>query len=180
MTKSYNKYNFHNHTFCIWNEVDFDEIKELKINYKSKSGSSYIFTEIGVYRISNHWGRASNCRWRLNSSVNYKNQKETVGFAKWIDFLPNDETSKLFFITINFEIKLVDFFHKNSSEYDGKAILRNANQTSKVIQNIKIVLNETSWAKHLKFEDLDVLRNEICLELINSEKSLVEIKRNFI
>ena len=52
MTKSYNKYNFHNHTFCIWNEVDFDKIKELKINYKSKSGSSYIFTEIGVYRIN--------------------------------------------------------------------------------------------------------------------------------
>ncbi len=179
MTNSYNKYNFHNHTFCIWNEVDFVEIKELKINYKSKSGSSYIFTEIGVYRISNHWGRASNCRWRLNSSTNYKNQNTSVGFAKWIDFLPNDETSKLFFIKINFETNQVDFFHKNSSEYDGKTILRNANQTSKIIQNIKIVFNETAWSKHLQFNDLNFLRKEICLELINSEKKLIEIKRTF-
>ena len=180
MTKSYNKYNFHNQTFCIWNEVDFDEIKEFKFNYKSKSGSSYIFTEIGVYRISNHWGRVSNCRWRLNSSTNYKNQKATVGFAKWINFLPNDEVSKLFFIKVNFETNKVDFFHKESNDYDGKAILRNANQTSKVIQNIKIVLIEITWSKHLQFEDLDILRKEICLELINSEQSLVEIKRKFI
>ena len=65
-TKTYNKTNFHKHTFCIFHEVDFDVVKELKPNYTSKSGSSYYFVESGVYRFSNHWGRAANCKWRLS------------------------------------------------------------------------------------------------------------------
>lgn len=180
MTVKYNRRNFHNQTFCIWNEIDDIEIKDLKINYKSKSGSAYIFNEDGVFRISNHWGRASNCRWRLNLTSNYKNQNVTVGFAKWSDFLPNDEISKLFFIKVDFEANQVDFYHKDSEEYDGKAVLRNANHTSKIIQNIKMILLETSWAKHLKYTDLNILRKEICIELLNSDKTLIEIKRRFI
>ncbi len=91
----YHKYNFHKHTFCVWQEVIPDAIIESKINYKSKSGSQYIFTETGVYRISNHWGRAANCRWRLESLKDYKNQQTKIGFALWTDFYNNDENSKL-------------------------------------------------------------------------------------
>ena len=130
--------------------------------------------------MSNHWGRASNCRWKLISDFKYKNQTSTVGFAKWTYFYLNDETSKLFFIKVNFEEKTVDFDHKESSNFNGVALLRNAIQTSKVIPNVKMILNETAWSKHLQYYDLDVLRREICLELINSEKSLVEIKRKFV
>lgn len=180
MTGKYNKRNFHNQTFCIWNEVHLSEIQDLKINYKSKSGSAYIFNDEGVFRISNHWGRASNCRWRLISTANYKNQNTTVGFAKWSDFLPNDEISKLFFVKIDFQTNEVNFYHKDAEEYDGKAILRNANNTAKTIKNLKMILNETSWAKHLNYGDLDILRKEICAELLNSDKSMVEIKRRFI
>ena len=43
MLPLYNKYNFHNNTFCIWNQVDFEIIEKLKINFKSKSGSTLIF-----------------------------------------------------------------------------------------------------------------------------------------
>ena len=43
-----------------------------------------------------------------------------------------------------------------------------------------MVLNETAWSKHLIFDDLDDLRREISFDLINSEKSLVEIKRKFV
>ena len=68
MSKTYNKTNFHKHTFCIFKEVDFETIQNLKPNYKSKSGSSYFFTDQGVYRLSNHWGRAANCKWRLEIS----------------------------------------------------------------------------------------------------------------
>jgi hypothetical protein len=152
----------------------------LKISYKSKSGSQYIFTETEVYRISNHWGRTANCRWRLMPLSDYKNQNTTVGFAHWTDFYPNDDVSKLYFIKVNFEEKTVDFFHKDSSEYDEKAILRNGNATSKVIQNIKMILNETSWAKHLNYANFQELQQEIISELIYSDKSLIEIKRKFV
>ena len=116
----------------------------------------------------------------MNSNSNYKNQNTRIGFAKWTYFYLNDETSKLFFIKVNFEEKTVDFDHKESSNFNGVALLRNAIQTSKVIPNVKMILNETAWSKHLQYYDLDVLRREICLELINSEKSLVEIKRKFV
>lgn len=175
----YNKDNFHNSTFCIWKEVNLEEIKGFKINYKSKSGSSYIFNETGVYRISNHWGRASNCRWKLNSLTNYKNQNTAAGYAKWIDFLHNDSISKLFFIKVDFDFKNVDFFHKNSPQYDGKAILRNANKTSKNIQHINIILNEESWSKHLNYDNFVELQKHLIFELIYSDYSLAQIKRKF-
>lgn len=178
--KIYNKNNFHNSTFCIWKEVPSDEIKEFKISYKSKSGSNYIFNEKGVFRISNHWGRTANCRWRLMSLSNYKNQNTTVGFAKWNEFFPNDDVSKLYFIKVNFDTKTVNFYHKDSTEYDGKAVLRNVSATPKVIQNIKIILNESSWAKHLQFDNFEELQKEIISELIYSDKSFVEIKRKYI
>ena len=111
---------------------------------------------------------------------NYKNQNTTVGFAYWTDFYPNDDVSKLYFIKVNFEEKTVDFFHKDSSEYDEKAILRNGNATSKVIQNVKMILNDTSWAKHLNYANFQELQQEIISELIYSDKSLIEIKRKFV
>lgn len=176
----YNKYNFFRHTFCIFQEVEAKQIQDYKINYISKSGSKYIFNKVGVYRISNHWGRASNCRWRLNSLNEFANQQYLIGFAHWKDFYLNDETSKLFFISADIPSKLVTFYHKNSTLYDGKAIVRNGLQTAKAIQNIKIILNETTWSKYLKFEDFEVLQNEIIRQLIYSNKSFLEIKRQFL
>lgn len=152
----------------------------MKISYKSKSGSQYIFTETGVYRISDHWGRAANCRWRLMPLSDYTNQNTTVGFANWSNFYPNDDVSKLYFIQVNFDEKAVNFFHKNAAEYDGKAILRNGNATSKVIQNIKLILNETVWAKHLKYNNFNELQKNIISDLINSDRTFVEIKRQYI
>lgn len=176
----YNKHNFYRHTFCIFEEVSLPQVEQLKINYSSKSGSKYIFTETGVYRISNHWGRASNCRWRLSTSKSIVNQRYLAGFAKWDDFYPNDETSNLFFIIVNIKSKEVNFYHKNYPLYDGKALVRNAIQTSKRIQNIKIILNETSWSSYLLFDDFEVLQNEIIEELICSNKSFLDIKRHYL
>lgn len=178
--KTYNKHNFHNSTFCIWREVFYDQIKGLKISYKSKSGSQYIFNEAGVYRISNHWGRAANCRWRLLPLSDFKNQNTTIGFAKWSDFYPNDDVSKLYYVLVNFDERVVDIFHKDSNDYDGKAVLRSGSATSKIIQNIKIILNETSWAKHLIYDDYEELQRKIISELIYTDKSFVEIKRKFV
>ena len=179
MTKNYNKRNFHSHTFCVWHEVAEEEIAVLKINYTSQSGSQYIFTIDGLYRISNHWGRVANCHWRLIPLNQFKNQNTTVAYARWCDFYSNDDTSKLFFISINLDTQEVNFYHKSSVANNENVVLRNAKDTAKTIRIIKEVLTETAWSKHLKFEDLDVLRKEIIDELVNTNKSFLEIKKQY-
>ena len=176
---SFTKFNFHKHTFCLFQQVESSVLLNLKLGYKSASGSAYYFTELGVYRKSNHWGRAANCRWRLLPLTDYKNQHTKIGFARWSDFYPNDETANLFFIQVDFEQKTIDFFHKDMPFYEGKATLRNASETAKTIKTIKQILNEEDWAKYLEYEDLEDLRREIVEKVINSSLSLNEIKRNY-
>lgn len=197
--KKYNKTNFHKHTFCEFIEVAPDTICNIDWHFKSKSGSGYCFTDEGVYRISNHWGRAANCRWRLisssrtNSSSNLgdietlretnskiNNSQNRIGYAKWKDFYPNNETERFFYVEVNFDTKDVIFQHKNNPNYDRKAVLRNASETAKVIRQVKEILESDSWAKYLDFEDLDELRKEICLQLIQSSTSFAEIKRSLL
>ena len=180
--KKYNKTNFHKHTFCEFIEVDVATIPTIDWHYKSKSGSGYCFTEEGVYRSSNHWGRAANCRWRLisNSSSKINNSQNRIGFAKWIDFYPNNETENFFYVEVNFDTKEVTFQHKNNPNYDGKAFLRNAPETAKVIRQIKEILDSDAWAKYLDFDDLEVLRKEIILKLIQTSTSFAEIKRSLM
>jgi hypothetical protein len=177
--KKYHSNNFHKHTFCLWKEVPLSEFEVMKPNFKSQSGSEYFFNDEGVYRISNHWGRVANCRWRLLPLTGYKNQHTKIGFANWADFYPNDETANLFFIHVNWEQKTVDFFHKDMPFYDGKSVLRNAVDTAKTIKTIKQILNEDAWAKYLDYEDLEGLRRGVIEKFINSNLSLNEIKREF-
>lgn len=177
--KKYNKTNFHKHTFCEFIEVDVASIPSIEWQYKSKSGSSYCFTDEGVYRSSNHWGRAANCRWRLISEIKNPNQKERVGFAKWTDFYPNNETESFFYVEVNFETKEVTFQHKNNPKYDGKAVLRNAAETAKVIRQIKEILESDAWAKYLDYDDLEVLRKEIITDYLTTNKKIIELKKRF-
>jgi hypothetical protein len=179
INKIYNKTNFHSHTFCIWKEVAISEIKELKISYTSQSGSQYIFTKEGLYRISNHWGRVANCHWRLVPITQFKNQNTTVAFAEWSDFYSNNDASKLFFIQVNSKTKEVNFYHKETSEIYENLIFRNAKETAKTVKTIKQVLTETDWTKYLNYSDLDILRKEVVNELVSTNKSFLEIKRKF-
>ena len=158
----------------------FNEINNVIISYKSKSGSQYIFSSDGLYRISNHWGRVANCHWRLIPLDKFKSQKTIVGFANWTDFYSNNDNSKLFFIKVDFETNEVNFYHKLSLENQEKVVLRNAKETAKTIQTIKMVLNEKDWAKYLKYDDLDILRKEILNELVNSENSFLVIKKKYL
>ena len=180
ITKAYTKFNFHSHTFCIWREVPLVEIDGLKISYTSQSGSQYIFTVKGLYRISNHWGRVANCHWRLVPMSDFKNQSITVAFAHWTDFYANDDGSKLFFVKVNWDTKEVSFYHKLTSEIEENIVLRNAKETAKTIRTIKMVLTQNDWAKYLKYTDFEVLRHEIVAELVNSNKSFLEIKKCYL
>ncbi|MGX7668419.1 hypothetical protein [Flavobacterium pedocola] len=179
MLKKYNKFNFHKHTFCVFKQVDAGVLEQLQPNHKSDSGSTYYFTEEGVYRVSNHWGRAANCRWRLESDEQSVNQRMKVGYANWTDFYPNNEQENLFYIEVNSQTQEVTFQHKYNPAYDGKAQLRNASETAKTIRTLNEVLTTDSWAKYLIFKDMNQLREEIVNQLITSNISFIEIKRKY-
>lgn len=173
---TYNRTNFHRYTFCLFQQVDISALTDLKLSYKSNSGSEYYFTEIGVFRKSNHWGRAANCRWRLIPNSDYKNQTEIIGFARWTDFYSNNETEKLFYIEINEEKNEVNFNHKNNPNYNNQ-ILRNASETAKRIKEVKEVLQSTSWAKYLVFDDFEEIRRKMLTELSNTNESFVNLRK---
>jgi len=177
--KIYNKTNFHNYTFCIFQEVGLEVLQDLSLNYKSKSGSCYYFTKTGVYRLSNHWGRAANCKWRLvNNNVNSDRTK--LGYANWSDFYPDNDYEKLYFVKVDYDTQTVQFYHKQSQENTTEKVLRTATDTTKLIKQIRTLLDETAWTKYLKDENIAVLRKEIIEELINTNKTFQEIRKQYL
>jgi hypothetical protein len=172
--KTYNSSNFFKHTFCEFQQVDNFEIPEDR-NYKSKSESSYFYTDEGVYRKSNHWGRVANCRWKLRATAHYKNQQIVVGFAEWNDFYPINSTDKIFFIAVNFEEKTAKIQPESKIK---KHTLVSFAQAQLKIKQITNLFKDDKWAKHFDFE-IENLRFKIITEFINSEKDLQEIKQKF-
>lgn len=173
--KSYNRTNFFKHTYCVFIEVNPNELPNKQPDYKSKSNSLYYFTEEGVFRKSNHWGRAANCRWKLISK-SYKSQNEIVAFARWVDFYPNNDSEKLYFIQINSNYE-VTFHHKFESIYTTKDVLRTALETSKRIKIINEVLENENWSKYIKHTQFEKLEELMLKELLCSNKSFQDIKR---
>jgi hypothetical protein len=177
--KTYNRTNFHNYTFCVFQEVGLETIQDLSLNYKSKSGSCYYFTKLGVYRLSNHWGRAANCKWRLvNNNLNTDRTK--LGYANWSDFYPDNDYEKLYYVKVDYDAQTVHFYHKQSQDYTTEKVLRTATETTKLIKQIRTLLDETAWTKYLKHENIEVLRKEIIEELINTNKSFQEIRKVYL
>ncbi len=175
-TNFYPKKNSFKHTFCIFREVEMNEIEGLKEQYTSKAGSRYFYSEKGMYRLSNHWGRLANSKWRLIASENTSASKTKLGFANWDDFYPDNDTDLLYFIEADFTTNIANYQHKQHPSYDGKAILRNSSETAKVLKRVKNILILTSWAKFYE-EDIEVLREKIVKELIYTNKPLDQIKR---
>jgi hypothetical protein len=173
--KIYNQTNFFKHTFCEFQEVDNFDFPE-KMNYKSKSESTYFYTDEGVYRKSNHWGRVANCRWKLIASNTYKNQNIVIGFAKWSDFAPTNSTEKLFFIEVNFDEKSAKLQPKkeNSTNY-----LFTFSEAQKRIKQIQHLFKDDKWANYFNLE-ITELQFKIISKFINSNKSLQEIKRELL
>ena len=172
--KTYNKTNFFKHTFCKFTQVDDFQFPE-NTNYKSKSDSLYFYTEEGVCRKSNHWGRVANCRWKLISKRSYKNQQTVIGFAKWIDFYPLNSSEKIFFIEVDFENKLAKLQTKKESSTNQFFTFSEA---QKRIKQITHLFKDDKWAKYFE-DDLEIIRKNIISEFINSDKTLQEIKIRF-
>jgi hypothetical protein len=161
----------------VFQEVLINEIDGVAAQYESKSGSSYYYSEMGMYRLSNHWGRLANSKWRLEALEPESESKFKLGFASWTSFYPDNALDELYYIEMNHIKKTVNYQHKYNPDYDGKAILRNSFETTKRIKQIRNLLNLTSWAKYFEYENIDDLRNEIITELIFTKKVLEEIKR---
>lgn len=169
--KTYSKTNFFKHTFCEFKQVNNFEFPT-DINYKSKSESIYFYTTEGVYRKSNHWGRVANCRWKINSNQNYKNQEVIIGFAKWADFYPINSTEKIFFIEVNFKEKTAKIQPKQkySTNY-----VYNYSEAQRRVKQITHLLNQDRWAIYFN-DDIEILRSKVISDYINSNKTLQEIK----
>ncbi|MFV5699734.1 hypothetical protein ACM55H_15315 [Flavobacterium sp. ZT3R17] len=164
-------------TFCVFHEEPLDSLKGLSVQYQSKSGSSYYYTTLGMYRLSNHWGRLANSKWRLEPLEPETESKIKLGFALWTNFYPDNAVEKLYYLEANYVKNTVNYQHKNNPNYDNKAILRTSFETTKRIKQIRNLLTLTSWAKYFEYDDLDFLRQQIINELIFTNKSLEEIKR---
>ena len=82
-------------TFCVFREIESKAIENLEVQFESKSGSLYYYTELGMYRLSNHWGRLANSKWRLEVAENNTASKKKLGFASWDSFYPDNKEQKL-------------------------------------------------------------------------------------
>ena len=173
--KIYTKYNFHKYTFCIFNEVSKIEIEHFKTNFISKSGSSYFFTNEGVYRKSNHWGRAANCKWRLQTNSS-DSSRTKIGFAKWAHFHAINDVEKLYYIEVNFDEKTVQYYHKGISDAEN-LYLRNASETAKRVKEIRNLLENDKklhyWETNFEFENL---LKKVIHYLIETDLNLLKIK----
>ena len=165
-------------TFCVFNEVDLTCIEGLKYDYSSESGSQYFYTEKGMYRLSNHWGRLANSKWRLiDKGISISKFK--VGFAVWDSFYPDNDYERLYYLDWDKSSNEVLYQHKMNPYYDGKAFLRTSNETQKRLKNGRNILELSNWAKYFD-ENIDQLREKIINDLIYTELPLEEIKRKFL
>ena len=167
-------------TFCVFDEVSMDAINGLKIQFDSKSGSTYYYTIKGMYRLSNHCGRLANSKWRLEPLEPETASKIKLGFAPWDNFYPDNASDELYYLEANYLKNTVSYQHKNNPEFDKKSILRTSLDTTKRIKQVRNIFNLSSWAKYYDYDDLDVLRQKIIDQLILTNKSLEEIKKEFI
>ncbi|PCI03737.1 MAG: hypothetical protein COB81_03335 [Flavobacteriaceae bacterium] len=174
--KRYSKYNFFKHTYCVFKGVELNKISDKKANYTSKSGSSYFYTLEGVFRLSNHWGRAANCRWRIENSVESGGSVAKLGYADWTSFYADTSDGELYFIAVDFTSNSAEYHHVKSIENRQESLVKTSGYTLKRMREIKEIFEKDAWLKYMDVEDEQVLRENIVLELIRTEKSLREIK----
>ena len=164
-------------TFCIFQEVFPYEIQDLKEQYQSSSGSRYFYTKDGMFRMSNHWGRLANSKWRLEPLDPETDSKFKVGYASWDSFYPDNKNENLYYLEVDYTKKTVNYQHKNNPKYNSKVILRTSIDTTKKIKQIRNLFALTSWAKHFEYDDIEALRKVIIEQLIYTNTTLEEIKR---
>lgn len=167
-------------TFCVFQEVEMKLINDLIPNYCSDSGSTYFYTESGMYRLANHWGRLANSKWRLIELVPPSNSKIKLGYASWNHFYPDNDFEKLYYLDVNFELKTVTYQHKNNPSYNSDFVLRDSKETTKRIRQIRNLFELSNWAKYYESKTIEELRLLIINQLVNTNDNLEIIKRKIV
>ena len=70
-----------------------------------------------------------------------------------------------------------EYYHKEEPSYTANYIVRTADETRKVLRQLKGITTETKWSKYIPHDNLDDLRNYLIHGLLTSDKSLQELKR---
>ena len=156
---TYHKFNFFKYTYCEFEMKKFAFFKEKSAHFQSKSGSYYYYTAEGVFRYSNHWGRVANCRWKIQGIENYKNQEYYVGFAKWEDFYPLNNSDKVFYLEVDFLEKQAKIKRLKNEKSDD-CFLMTSEFAYQRLKQIQTLFKEYKWATYFE-EDIDVLRKRL-------------------
>lgn len=135
----------------------------------------YLYTEKGVYRYSNHWGRVANCRWKIKGVEEYKNQHYYVGYAKWSHFYSLNASEKIFYIEVASSGEAKLFNIKDSAST--KPFLMTLDFAYKRLKQLKVLYKDYKWATYYN-EDVYLVRNRLTEKLINSDKTLQELKQS--
>ena len=173
--KTYHKLNFFKHTFCEFEMCEIDFFAEMKAHFQSRSGSYYFYTEEGVYRYSDHWGRVANCRWKIKGISDYKNQNYYVGYAKWSDFYPLNTSDKSYFIKVDFATRQAKVQRAINDETSRK-FLFTADMAFKRLKEIQAAFKDTRWLTYIT-DDVATLEKVFITKLQNSVEPLPKIKQ---
>jgi hypothetical protein len=173
--KNYHNSKFFKHTFCEFKLVSNDFFVDHKAHYKSKSGSSYFYTDAGVFRYSNHWGRVANCRWNISGISNYKNQNYYVGYANWADFYPLNNPSKSFYLEVNTKNGETTL-HKYDENDTTSHFLMTLEFAQTRMKQIRMLFKDYKWALYYQ-EDIANVRAALITKLINSDVPLQKLKQ---
>ncbi|CAM1335144.1 hypothetical protein [Tenacibaculum aestuariivivum] len=171
----FHKFNFFKYTYCEFESKEITFFDDKSAHYKSKSGSIYFYTEQGVYRYSNHWGRVANCRWKIKGIEIYKNQDYYVGFANWNDFYSLNNTDKVFYLKVNYITKQAKI-QRLKKEETNVFFLMTSEFAHQRLKQIQTLFKEYKWAMYFD-QDIDVLRKQLIDNLINTTKTIQQLKR---
>jgi len=174
--KSYHKLNFFKHTYCEFDMVDEDLFLQNKEHFKSKSGSIYFYTEEGVYRYSNHWGRVANCRWKISGIEDYKNQNYYVGYANWFNFHALNNFEKAFYLEVDVKNGKTKIYRIKESTAAIHFLMTLA-MAQKRLKQIKLLFKNYKWALYYT-DNVEIVRSKLVSKLINSDKPLQELKQS--
>ena len=127
-------------TFCVFQEVGIEKIENMQLQYDSESGSKYYYSKEGMYRLSNHWGRLANSKWRLEPMEPETDSKFKLGFAPWDSFYPDNSEDELYYLEVNYLKNTVNYQHKNNKDFNSKAILRTSSETAKKLMDYHAII----------------------------------------
>lgn len=165
--------NFHSQTFCVFTEQPLSALPKTPEDFKSKSGSRYYFTTNGVYRLSDHWGRAARCKWRLEA-LPQSSRGQRLGYANWTDFHPDNDWEKLYFIVYDAASGQVQFEHRDGGKHRDEA-LRTASETTARIRQIRQLLEKDAWLSYYEGNP-SAIRESAIRQLIKTHLSFNEIR----